>query len=238
MKKASSTFKKIAKVLLGLLLTVLVVLVSVYFIYNEDIPQGGQPNKADELANKMLEAIHHQEYKNTRFIEWNFVGQHQYKWDKEKHLVDMTWDNYEVQLNTRNNSKSVVMKDGVKLKGNSKKEVIGKAVGFFNNDSFWLVAPHKVFDPGTERLLVPLENGEQGLLVRYTSGGSTPGDAYLWILDESGLPKAFKMWVSVIPLGGAEATWDSWTTTESGTLLPTSHKVFFLDMNLGKVKAY
>jgi hypothetical protein len=238
MKKSNSTLKKIGKVLLAALLTIIVVLFGLFLVYDESVPQGENPKEADELAKRMLEAVHHEEYKNTRFIEWSFVGQHQYKWDKEQNLVEITWDNYEVQLNTRNNDASSVKKDGAELEGDARKEVIEQAVGFFNNDSFWLVAPHKVFDPGTERLLVPLENGEQGLLVRYTSGGSTPGDAYLWMFDEAGLPKSFKMWVSVIPIGGAEASWDNWTTTESGTLLPSSHKFFFLDMTLGDVKAY
>ena len=46
------------------------------------------------------------------------------------------------------------------------------------------------------------------------------------------------MWVTIIPIGGLEATWDSWETTESGALLPKSHQFMFLTIPMGDVKAY
>jgi hypothetical protein len=72
----------------------------------------------------------------------------------------------------------------------------------------------KVFDPGTRRGIVILEDGSEGLLVSYTSGGVTPGDHYLWILEASGLPKAWRMWVNIIPIGGLEFGWTDWTAPE------------------------
>ncbi|MGS0527908.1 hypothetical protein ACU8V7_24695 [Zobellia nedashkovskayae] len=96
---------------------------------------------------------------------------------------------------------------------------------FFNNDSFWLVAPFKVFDSGTQRSLVTLEDGSNALMITYSSGGSTPGDSYLWHLGPNGLPESYQMWVSIIPIGGLKATWDDWKIMESGAFLPTSHKL-------------
>ncbi|MFT6167820.1 MAG: hypothetical protein ACJAV5_001074 [Vicingaceae bacterium] len=231
MKKLTRIAKVLGIVIVGLVL----VLTGLFAIYNEDLPAGGQPEAADALANKMLKAVNHEAYKTTEVIEWTFVGQHHYQWFKQENRVDVKWDKTLVHLNLQHPDSSVVLKNNIEIKDESKSEIIQKAVDFFNNDSFWLVAPHKVFDPGTERKIVPLENGEQGLLVSYTSGGSTPGDSYLWILDESGLPKAFKMWVSVIPLGGLEATWDNWTKAENGALFPTNHKMLFLTIALDDV---
>ena len=238
MKKLISVLKKVGIALLSLVLLFTVILASLYLIYNEELPTGKQPEAADELAQKMLRAINYEAYKNTRFIEWTFAGERAYKWNKQQHLVDVKWEDYLVRLNTQNTNLSTVFQNDIEISDSRKAKLIDKAEGFFNNDSFWLVAPHKVFDPGTERQIVPLENGEEGLLVSYTSGGSTPGDSYLWILDESGLPKAFKMWVTIIPIGGLEATWDSWETTESGALLPKSHQFMFLTIPMGDVKAY
>ena len=75
-------------------------------------------------------------------------------------------------------------------------------------------------------------------MVSYDSGGVTPGDSYLWILDDTGLPTAYKMWVKIIPIGGINASWDNWMITESGAYLPTSHKLGPLELSMGTVKGY
>lgn len=56
-----------------------------------------------------------------------------------------------------------------------------------------MVAPYKVFDKGVERTLIKTKNNKDVLLVTYTSGGSTPGDSYLWLLDDNEKPNAFKI---------------------------------------------
>ena len=111
-------------------------------------------------------------------------------------------------------------------------ELIDKGVKYFNNDSFWLVAPYKVFDKGTERRLVTLENNKKALLVTYTSGGSTPGDSYLWHLDKDGKPTNFQMWVDILPIDGLTATWNNWITTDSGAQLPNFHKLGFFGFEI------
>jgi len=209
-----------------------------YLIYNEDLPKGKQSESTDQFAEKMLTVLNEDAYKNDRYIEWNFAGQHAYKWNKQNNQVEIKWDNFKVKLNTVYNESSRVYENGTEVTGTEATELIGKAVKFFNNDSFWLVAPYKVFDPGTERRVVPLEDGTKGLLVSYTSGGRTPGDSYIWMLDEKSLPKAFKMWVNIIPIGGLKASWDSWKKTESGAFLPSSHQFMFLTIDMGEVKAY
>jgi hypothetical protein len=237
MKNIIPTLKKTGKILLGVILTLVVVLLCLFFIYDEKLPEGKQSVEADELASKMLKAVHHEAYKQTRYLEWTFVDQHHYNWDKKQQLVAVEWDDITVHLNIQNPDSSTVLVNDVEVNDDSRSEIIETAIGYFNNDSFWLSAPQKIFDPGTERRIVLLENGDKALLVSYTSGGNTPGDSYLWLLNESGLPYAFKMWVSVIPIGGIKATWGSWKTAESGALLPSNHKLLFLDITMGEVKA-
>ena len=132
---------------------------------------------------------------------------------------------------------SIAYVHNFKVDGNQADELIQKAIAYFNNDSFWLVAPYKIFDPGTERKVVVDENNNEALLVNYTTGGTTPGDTYLWQLDENGRPVNFKMWVSSIPIGGLEASWSDWITTKSGALLPLGHSILFFGIDLGEVKA-
>jgi len=133
---------------------------------------------------------------------------------------------------------SVALKNGGQLMDSESKGIIEKAIDYFNNDSFWLVAPYKVFDAGVKRSIVPLSDGTNGLLVTYTKGGSTPGDSYLWMLQPNGFPKSFKMWVKIIPIGGIEATWDDWAVMESGAFLPKSHEMVPIKLMMGDVRAY
>ena len=63
------------------------------------------------------------------------------------------------------------------------------------------------------------------LYVEYASGGATPGDGYLWHLDSSGRPTRWQMWVSVLPIGGLEASWARWETTSEGVAFATEHEL-------------
>jgi len=227
--------KRMLTIVGGLVLLVLALLYGYYLINNEDLPTGKQGVAADALAHKMLKAINHEAYKNTRFIEWSFRGKHFYKWDKKNNIVEVSWDKNKVILNTKHPEKSEVFKDG---KQTFDVKLVDKAILYFNNDSFWLVAPHKVFGDRIERRLVK-HNGKDALLVTYKTEGSTPGDSYLWILDDNGMPTAFKMWVSIIPTGGMDATWEDWITTASGTKLARNHKLLKKgEINMGNVKGY
>ncbi|MCK0124571.1 hypothetical protein MWU76_09170 [Gelidibacter sp. F2691] len=220
--------KKILKIIAGIIifftLPTLLLFGFVYFKYDEDLPQGTKGAPAEQLATKMLDALDHDAYKNTSYIEWTFKKRHHFKWNKAKNTCEVYWKDYKVALDLNSPSASQVFQNEQKIEGKEAQELIEKAQSYFNNDSFWVVAPYKVFDAGTERRVVTLDNGSEALLVTYTSGGTTPGDSYLWHLEDSGKPKSFQMWVDILPIGGLEASWSDWTTTDSGAHLPTFHK--------------
>jgi hypothetical protein len=226
--------KKLLKVL-GIILAMLAIVIAIFYVINnESLPTGVQGKEADALASKMLTAINAEAYNQTEVLVWSFRGQHFYKWHKSKHIVEVSWDDNLVKLDTKNHENSKVLKSN---NSNDSQQLIKIATDYFNNDSFWLVAPFKVFDNGVERRIVKY-NQKDALLVTYTSGGTTPGDSYLWILDENGLPTSFKMWVSIIPIGGLEASWNNWATTATGVKLPTKHKISIINryLDLGTVK--
>jgi hypothetical protein len=231
--------RKILKVLGIIIALLLIAFITIYAVYNEKLPEGRPGSDADALAQKMLSTLNYDKFKQTRFLEWSFRGGvNHYKWDKEKRKVDITWDDYLVNLDLIAPESSLVFKNGERLMDIESESIIEKAVDYFNNDSFWLVAPYKVFDPGVTRTVVPLPDGTDGLLVTYTKGGSTPGDSYLWMLQPNGFPKSFKMWVSVIPIGGIEATWDDWAVMESGAFLPKSHEMGPVKLMMGDIRGY
>lgn len=231
------------KKLLKIILTSLGVLLAIGQLYalsiHQSLPKGTQGPEAEALAHKMLKAINHKDYKTTRFLEWSFRNNtHHYKWDKKKGIVEVRWSDNRVLLNLAKPGKSKVFQKDQELKGEKVESLVEKAIEKFNNDSFWLVAPFKVFDKGTSRSIVPLDDGSKGLLVTYSEGGSTPGDSYLWKLNPNGFPNAFQMWVKIIPIGGLEASWDDWILTDTGAYLPKSHKFGPITMGLGNVKGY
>ncbi len=211
-----------------------------YAVYNQPLPIGKKGSEADALATKMLKAIHHDAYKKTRYLEWSFAGgKHQYKWDKTNGKVRVQWNDHTVELNLNTPNKSEVYTNNVlELNTENRSDIIEKAIAYFNNDSFWLVAPFKVFDKGTSRSLITLEGGTEALLVQYSSGGTTPGDAYLWKLQANGFPESYQMWVKIIPIGGLQASWENWKVMESGVFLPTSHKLGPVTITMGTVRGY
>lgn len=201
----------------------------------EPIPEGRSGNKADALAERMLKAIDYEAWDSTRYVRWSMIGR-DYFWDKKKDRVRVRWSDRDVLLDL-NDQSGIAHAGGRLMKGEEKKEALQQAWAYFCNDSFWLNAPAKVFDPGTERRLVRTEEGDQHLLVTYTSGGVTPGDSYLWILDENGRPERFKMWVSKIPIGGVEAGWEAWDTLSTGARIATSHELAFFTLRIENLKA-
>lgn len=231
--------KKLLKIFGILIILGVVAFGILYVIYNKALPEGQAGPKADALAQKMLNSVNNEAYQSTRFIEWSFLGgSHNYKWDKVRGHVEVKWDDYTADLNLYDTSSSIVTKKNTNLTAKESRDLWHTAWGYFNNDSFWLVAPFKVFDKGTERSIVTLEDGSEGLLVTYTGGGSTPGDSYLWKLNSNGFPESYQMWVKVIPIGGIEATWDDWQVMESGVFLPTKHEFGPFTIEMGKVRAY
>ena len=221
--------KKLLKII-GLIITVIILATALYcFAINESLPKGIYGKEADELAEKMMSAIDKKAFDNTEILKWSFRDKHHYEWKKQEGLVNVSWDSILVTVNLNDYSKSI---------GASPK-LIETAINFFNNDSFWLIAPYKVFEDGIERSIVKVD-GKDALLIKYTSGGTTPGDSYLWILDENYAPVSFKMWTQIIPIGGVSATWNNLITADSGIKLPTSHtlSIFGYKINMGEVKAY
>ena len=230
--------KKLFNILIFLILFISIGFGLLYYVYNKPLPTGESGPEADALAYRMLDALHYKNYNRTKMIEWSFRGDHFYKWNQEKDIVNVSWEDNVVELDliTPHSSKVYVNNETVSYE--AAQNLIEDAQRYFNNDSFWLVAPYKVFDRGTERYLVDMEDDSEALLVTYRQGGDTPGDSYLWIIEPSGIPKSFKMWTKIIPIGGLEATWEGWIETESGALLPTNHKFGPMTISMGEVKGF
>jgi hypothetical protein len=228
--------KKLLKILGISALVILGAFGVLFLTLNKSLPEGKSGQEAEALADKVLEAVDYTAWDSTCFIQWVFPGGHEYTWDKERGLCEVKWGENRVLLNTTN-LQGIAFTAGKELSGEPAQQLVDRAWFFFANDSYWLAAPFKIRDAGTERRLVNLEDGTKGLLVTYTSGGVTPGDSYLWKVDEEGLPISVQMWVKIIPFGGLEFTWENWQELPSGAMLADTHKSSLFTSQLTGIKS-
>jgi len=190
------------------------------------LPRGGTTGAdADALARAMERAVHKDEWDRTGAVRWTFraVGQtHRLAWDKQRNLAQVSWRNHLVHLDVANKSGRAWTK-GVEQTGKKHDELIEDALKIFFNDSFWLNPVAKLFDDGVTRQKV-LVKGKPALFIKYNSGGVTPGDRYLWLLDENARPVAWRMWVKVLELPGLQVSWEDWRSLPSGAMVATKHR--------------
>jgi hypothetical protein len=200
-----------------------------YLIIDEDLPQGNKGEKAEQLTEKILEAVNDSAWQEIAIVKWSLGGRNNLIWDKERHWAKVSWENYDVFI-------KLDTKTGVAFAKNKKVErdellnkLLNDAYEIWANDSFWLNPITKLKDAGTERHYVAEKDDNlEGLLITYKSGGVTPGDSYLWLIDkETGMPESVKMWVQVIPIGGVKFSWENWHTTPGGAKIAQTHESLF-----------
>lgn len=184
------------------------------FLLRSPRPTGQTGPAAEALAKKMATAINLPAWDSTRLVHWSVFG-HEFLWDKYRNLLQLHKGKQEILLDMTTQTGRVWEKNN-ELSGEKAKKELKSAWSIFCNDSFWFIAPTKVFDGGVTRSIVKDKKGVDQLMVAYASGGVTPGDAYLWILDENGRPVAWKIWAKVLPIGGLKVPWAEWKQLSTG----------------------
>ncbi|MGB5813443.1 MAG: hypothetical protein WBG86_23105 [Polyangiales bacterium] len=214
---------RVLKVMAVVLFGAVIVLMGAAYFASEPRPEGEPGPAADALASKMEAAIHKDAWDRTGAVKWSFFDKHHYVWDRTRGVVEARWGETRVLLRTADKSGLVWNTDGA-VTGDEATSALDSAYKYWINDSFWLNPAAKLRDPGVVLSVVAEEDGQEGLLVSYGSGGVTPGDAYLWNVDPDGLPVRWRMWVSIIPIGGLSVTWENWVELSTGALIATEHE--------------
>ena len=188
-------------------------------------------DKADTVARELAAALGGESaWEKARQFRFDFVVEREGKRAAEFHHL---WDRYTgdyrllgtdkagapyavyFNVNTREGTAFV---NGRPVEGEEKKKLLETAYGRFINDTYWLLAPWKVFDPGVRRGYDGEKTGPDGALcdivrLSFEDVGLTPKDVYwLWVTREG---RRMVQWQYV--LGGAAeepttALWKDWRT--------------------------
>lgn len=193
-------------------------------------PPAAAGPEAEALAQRVMAAVHVDAWSRTGAVRWTFGGRNQHLWDRRRQLARVRFSSAEVLVDL-SSQQGRALRGGAPVPEGERAALVKKAYAAWINDSFWLNPLAKLYDGGVERKQA--EGG--GLLIQYRSGGLTPGDSYLWLLGEDGRPRAWRMWVSILPIGGLEASWEDWVTLRTGALVATRHRIEFFTLALTQV---
>lgn len=150
---------------------------------------GGDP-RALEVADRLLEALGGAEaWESTRYIEFRFF-------DRRDHVWDRWTGRHRVEGQTRKGQAYVVLHDvhdegqgegraflaGEEVDGEQRADLLKLAYQTWVNDTYWLLMPYKLHDPG---VYLRYEGEEQldgetydVLRLSFEGVGLTPGDRY------------------------------------------------------------
>jgi len=194
---------------------------------SEPLPDGAQGQQADELVRKMDRSLACEGWDVTGVVAWTFRGKHHHLWDRKRQLLRTDAGSLRVYLDLTSRE-GRAFEDGNELEGAKLDRALEKAWSWYINDSFWLNPFCAMLGEGMQRSIL----SEREFLVTYPSGGVTPGDSYAIRLDEQYRPEAWRMWVSILPIGGLEASWEGWKRLPTGAWISERHAIGPLSLEL------
>jgi hypothetical protein len=226
------------RILLLALVAIVFILLWLPRLLSRPLPAGIPGSDADDLARRMMAASGYEAWNATGAVGFTYRG-HEHLWDRQRGYLRVAFGDRRVWLDL-SSRRGLAERAGERLDGEALAEALDKAWAHFCNDTFWLNPVAKLFDDGVRRYVVaaPEEHpGAEALLITYTSGGTTPGDSYLWIVGPDGLPTHWRMWVSILPIKGLEASWEGWTALPTGAKVATRHAIGPAELELTDLRA-
>jgi hypothetical protein len=192
--------------------------------------------KAAAIGKELIAALGGESaWEKARFIRFDFVVTREGKqaarlrhaWDRytgdyRLEGTDKTGAPYTVYFNV-NTREGKVLVNGRPVEGEGRDALLKTAYGRFINDSYWLLAPWKIFDPGVNLAYDgekpcpgELPGGEACDVLRLTFGenvGLTPKDVYwMWITRNGRRMVAWQYVLNGAQEPPATALWKDWQT--------------------------
>ncbi|HXU45270.1 MAG TPA: hypothetical protein VN783_07080 [Thermoanaerobaculia bacterium] len=147
----------------------------------------GPPASPEALADQVLEALGGQKaWEATRYLHFTFAGRRSHWWDRYdgRHRVEgktKEGQSY-VVLENLNTREGTAYLDGKQVEGDELKKYLELGYGTWVNDTYWLIMPYKLRDPGVHLALAGEETIDgttyDKLALSFDHVGLTPGDHY------------------------------------------------------------
>jgi hypothetical protein len=225
------------RILLVLLLLSIVLASSCLFFGSP--PEGQRGSAAEELATRLENGVNLNAWRQIKAITWVFYGKNTHIWDRTRQLAYVRYgekeDLTEVLFETQS-KRGIALRAGQRVTdAEEEKKLVQSGYSRWINDSFWLNPVATLRNPGVALGAVPDE--PSSLLVRYGSGGVTPGDTYKLKLDANGRMSGWEMWVQVVPIKGSKASFEKWVQLPGGAWVSTYHKLALgIELTLDNIK--
>jgi hypothetical protein len=192
---------------------------------------------ANSVADRVMKALGGQEaWDNTRYLRFSFAGRRTHWWDKWTGRHRIEGQNREGQkyvvLENINTKEGTAYLEGRKAEGEKAAELLKNAYGAWINDTYWLLMPYKLRDPGVNLSYAGEETIDgktyDKLALSFANVGLTPGDRYwAYINRDTGLMDRWAFILQDMPKEGPPSAWlwEGWQTHGSIMLAPHRSQV-------------
>jgi hypothetical protein len=171
---------------------------------------------------------------NTHYIRFNFLGRRTHWWDKWTGRHRLEGDTKEKQhyvvIENVNTKEGSAWLDGKKLEGEKAQEMVKNAYGAWVNDTYWLIEPYKLRDPGVNLSYAGEEKLDgktyDKLAVSFGTVGLTPGDRYwVYVNRDTGLMDRWEYILQDMPKDGPPLIWRWEGWQKYGNIMLSPHRV-------------
>ena len=193
---------------------------------SETDPADASREKARVIAEEVMEAMGGWEsWHATRYIRFTFFGFRTHYWDKDTGRYRVSWTDREngqahVVLMNLNTGEGRAYTDGMEVvDAGARNRFLERARGAWINDTYWLLMPYKLQDPGVD-LAYTGEEVVDGVVydklhLSFDDVGNTPGDEYWAYINRE--TRLMDKWVYLLQLregqderSRGEWKWNDW----------------------------
>lgn len=140
---------------------------------------------AERLAERVLERLGGaQAWERTRHLHWRFFGGRECHWDKHTGDVRLRSEELILLFNVVTREGRAFRSGEEVLDPSERRALLEQGYGWWVNDSYWVVMPYKLLDPGVRLRLVGEDTLADGrpsdvLELTFDAVGLTPDNRYL-----------------------------------------------------------